>query len=339
MNLNFEKILLEKEIFAGILGQERAKKELKSALLMRRNIIIVGPPGVGKTTIAKSLAKSLPVLEVNECEFNCISSLYSCHYCRENKNVKTKKIRGEDRFIRVQGSPDLAAEDLLGDIDPANALKFGPSSLNAFKPGKIFKANHGILFFDEINRSPEKIQNALLQVLEEKKVTIGSYTLDFPAEFIFIATMNPDETSATERLSDVFLDRFDIIKMCYPETLEIEKKIVELKSKKLEVKFPIKLFEAYVKFIRGLRENPDVLKKPSVRASTGVFERSQSNAVVSGRKSVVKEDVVNALKSVLHSRIELKPSAKYVHSLPDFLEKEIESHFSGISDDNGGGSL
>lgn len=341
MSLDFKKIFLEKEIFNSILGQEKAKKELKSALLMHRNIIIVGPPGVGKTTIAKNIANSLPDLEVNDCDFNCLPSNACCPFCKEKK-PKTKILKGEERFIRIQGSPDLSAEDLLGDIDPTNALKFGPYSLKAFKPGKIFKANHGVLFFDEINRSPEKIQNALLQVLEEKNVTIGSHTIDFPAEFIFIATMNPDETSATERLSDVFLDRFDIVRMGYPETLEIEKNIVELKAKKLQIKFPPKLFDAFIKFIRNLRDHNDVLKKPSVRASIGVYERSQANAFLADRKSVAKEDVVFALKSVLHSRMELKPSAKYTHNIDEFVEKEIEEHFSSIADsadDNGGDGL
>ena len=64
------------------------------------------------------------------------------------------------------------------NIDPIKALQYGPLSIEAFTPGKIFKANNGILFFDEINRCSEKLQNALLQVLAEKRVTIGSYDLD-----------------------------------------------------------------------------------------------------------------------------------------------------------------
>ena len=76
----------------------------------------------------------------------------------------------------------------MGDIDPIKAMKFGPLSMEAFTPGKVFKANRGVLFFDELNRCPEKLQNALLQVLQEKKATIGSYDVDIDADFIFIAT-------------------------------------------------------------------------------------------------------------------------------------------------------
>ena len=125
--------------FEEIIGQEPVKEQLKSALLSGRNLILVGQPGIGKTTLARAVTNLLP-----------------------------KK----QNFVRIQGSPDLTAEDLIGDIDPMKALKFGPLSKEAFTPGKIFKADDGILFFDEVNRCTEKLQNSLLQALEEKIVSM-----------------------------------------------------------------------------------------------------------------------------------------------------------------------
>ena len=321
----FKRKLLETE-FNDILSQERVKQQLKSALLMERHVILVGQPGIGKTTLAKNVANLLPETTVCDCSFNCFVNNPCCPECLDKKKrkekIKTKVLKGKELFVRVQGSPDLTAEDLIGDIDPVKALKFGPLSIEAFTPGKIFKANQGILFFDEINRCSEKLQNALLQVLEEKKITIGSYSFDFDVSFIFIGTMNPDDRS-TEPLSDVFLDRFDLIYMEYPETTEIELNIVH-KSGKQMVDFPNELLFNVINFIRDLRADNDVEKKPSVRASIGLYERAQSNAFINGRKKVSLQDVQDVIVSVLSHRISLKPSVKFLKSAEDFVREEFE---------------
>jgi len=318
-----ESFAKKEECFPDVLGQESVKKQLKSALIMRRHVIIVGPPGVGKTTLAKDVSKLLPEAKVKG---------------QFDKNAKEKKVSGEEKFVRIQGSPDLAVEDILGDIDPIKALKFGPMSMEAFTPGKIFKANEGVLFFDEVNRCPEKLQNSLLQVLSEGKATLGSYDLDFPTNFIFIGTMNPEDSS-TEKLSQVFIDRFDIIYMSYPESDAIEKKIVLEKGNKLDVKFPDELVSFCIKFIRGLRENKDIEEKPSVRASMGLYERAQANAFLSKRNVVSMQDIEEAIISVIGHRITMKPSVKYVKSPEDFVKEEFRkfSDSFDFSKEKGGG--
>jgi magnesium chelatase subunit I len=311
---------LRTQDLADILGQEEVKRALKSALLVRRNAIIVGPPGIGKTTLARNVARFLPKLTVVDCGFNCLPSLPCCPACRAGKKaVATKQVSGAQRFVRVQGSPDLTAEDLIGDIDPIKALSFGPLSVEAFTPGKIFKANNGILFFDEVNRCSDKLQNALLQALEEHKVTIGGYDVDFAADFLFIGTMNPEDSS-TEKLSDVFLDRFDLITMTYPESQEIEERIVEAKSVKLDgIVFPKALKTGIIAFIRQLREDKNVDKKPSVRATLGVVERAQAVALLKGQKHVTPEDIGEVIISVLSHRMSLRASVKYLEDAEEYV--------------------
>ncbi len=288
-------LLQEKDHFTDILGQDKVKKAIKSALLTDRHIILVGPPGIGKTTLAKNIATFL--------------------------GKKTP-------FVRIQGSPDLTVEDLLGDIDPVKALKYGPLSIEAFTKGKIFKADKGILFFDELNRCPEKSQNALLQVLEEKKATIGSYDIDFAIDFIFVGTMNPEDSS-TEKLSDVLLDRFDLVYMHYPENISIEKEIILEKGKKFDdVKVSDNLLELMTSFVRLLREDKNLEKKPSVRASLGLYERSQSNALLNRKKAVSFSDVKEVIISVLAHRIRLKPSIKYLQTPEAYIQEQFEKNIS-----------
>ena len=334
MNVNREVFLKEK--FGDILGQPQVKNQLKSALLMGRHVIVVGPPGIGKTTLARNLASNLPEIEVIKgCEYNCTPNLILCPSCKlkkqKNEKLETIKIGGKERFVRIQGSPDLSSEDLLGDIDPIKAIKYGPLSIEAFTPGKIFRANQGVLFFDELNRCPEKLQNALLQVLEEGTATIGSYSVDLPANFIFIGTMNPEDYSGTEKLSEVFLDRFDLIYMGYPETDEVEKEIVLSKGEKIDVKFPGELLSLMIGFVRTLRENKDLERKPSVRASLGLYERAQSHAFLDDRKIVEFQDIKNSIISVLRHRIKLKPSIRYLQDPSEFVKKELENYLESNS--------
>lgn len=300
------KLLTEEPLFTDIIGQEKVKKQIKSALIAGRHIILVGPPGIGKTTLAKNIAELIP------------------------KGTETKSVKEGDnehvnsKFIRVQGSPDLTAEDLLGDIDPIKALKYGPMSIEAFTPGKVFKANGGMLFFDEVNRCPEKLQNALLQILEEHKATIASYDVDFNADFVLVGTMNPEDSS-TEPLSDVFLDRFDMIQMGYPETLEFEREIVKKSGEKL-AEFPEELLDFSIMFVRRLRESKDLEKHPSVRASLGLYERAQANARIRNSTEVNLGDVMTSVESVISHRIRLAPSVKYLKTAEEFVSKELEKY-------------
>ncbi len=322
--------------FPEILGQQNVKDGLKSAILTKRNVIIIGPPGVGKTTLARSIAKLLPSRTVNDCAFRCDPKAPTCPQCLSAKGtIKTKELTGDQTVVRVQGSPDLTAEDLLGDIDPMKALQHGPLSLEAFTPGKIFKANKGILFFDEVNRCSEKLQNALLQVLEEKRVTIGSYDIDFMADFIFIGTMNPEDSS-TEKLSDVFLDRFDIITMNYPETAAIEQEIVTKQRQKFtEVTISDNMQQHIITFVRQLREDNNLDRKPSVRASIGVIDRSLGLALLRGKKNVTIEEIIAVIPSVIAHRISLKPSIKYLEQPENYIRKQFQTFVRDHNMDGG----
>jgi MoxR-like ATPase len=126
------------------------------------------------------------------------------------------------QFQRIQFTPDLLPADLVG------TLIFNPKSgeFNV-KKGPVFS---NIVLADEINRSPSKVQSALLEAMQEKHVTIGDTTYELPELFLVLATQNPLEQEGTYPLPEAQVDRFMLkVVMTYP-TAEEEKAIVNLVS-------------------------------------------------------------------------------------------------------------
>jgi MoxR-like ATPase len=135
--------------------------------------------------------------------------------------------------------------------------------------------------------------------------------------------MNPEDKT-TEELSDVLTDRFDFIYMGYPETLDTEKEIVKAKGEQLAA-FPDQLLSAALRFVRLLREDEQLEKKPSVRASIGLYTRAGANALLEGKKQVELKHIKAAVLSVLAHRIKLKPSSRYLLSQTEFIEERFKA--------------
>jgi len=87
-----------------------------------------------------------------------------------------------------------------------------------------------------------------------------------------------------------------------------------------------KLLELMIYFIRLLREDKNLEKKPSVRASLGLYERSQSNALLNNRKNVTFDDIKDVIISVLAHRVRLKPSIKYLQNPEDYISSQFEKN-------------
>lgn len=158
--------------FAEVQGQENIKRALEIAAAGGHNVIMIGPPGAGKTMLAKRLPSILPPLTLHEAlETTKIHSVAG--NLAENASLLTSR-------------PFRAPHHTISD-----AALVGGGGVP--KPGEISLANHGVLFLDELPEFQRKVLEVLRQPLEERKVSISRTrsTIEYPANFMLLASMNP----------------------------------------------------------------------------------------------------------------------------------------------------
>jgi MoxR-like ATPase len=173
---------LEQAIAARVVGQERTIDALLTAIFARGHALLVGPPGVAKTLLVRTVAEALGW-----------------------------------SFKRIQFTPDLMPSDITGTEVLREDKANGARSF-AFVPGPVF-AN--LVLADEINRTTPKTQAALLEAMQEGLVTAGGTPHVLPQPFFVLATQNPIEQEGTYRLPEAQLDRFLVaVQVGYPDADE-----------------------------------------------------------------------------------------------------------------------
>jgi len=253
---------------------------------------------------------------------------------------KTKTIRTFARVLgldtgRVSFTPDLLPSDLTG-----NEIYKSTKSTFEIRKWPIFT---NILLADEINRTPPKVQSALLEAMEEKKVTIWEKTLDLPSPFVVFATQNPIEHEGTYPLPEAQLDRFLMkIILTYP-SLENEKKIFMQETTSLQKDTPDKTLDLKIEDIlemidyigREVRVDEkiyeyisaiiDATRKlmidtnnqgyailsygASTRAGLALIRTSRVRAILEWRDYVLPEDIKALSHGIIDHRIRLSYEA------------------------------
>ncbi len=285
---------IKKEIAKVIVGQEEVIDTLLIALFCKGHCLFVGVPGLAKTLLVSTLADVL--------------------------NLK---------FNRIQFTPDLMPADITGtDIleqDHATGKRFFK-----FIKGPIFS---NILLADEINRTPPKTQAALLQAMQEYKVTASGTTYLLNLPFIVFATQNPIEQEGTYPLPEAQLDRFMFqINVQYPskdEEIEIVRtttsafkpvadkvfnpdEITNLQDLVTRVPVADYVLEYAIRLVRASRpiepSAPDFIKKwiswgAGPRASQYLILGSKARALLDGRYAATCKDIRAIAKPILQHRI------------------------------------
>ena len=275
-------------IIDNVAGFIQGKREVISlavtCLLAEGHLLLEDVPGVGKTSLARSIAATLGM---------------SWH--------------------RIQFTPDLLPSDVTG----VSIFHQGSSSFE-FHPGPVFAH---VVLADEINRASPRTQSALLEVMEERTVTVDGVTHQVPRPFIVLATQNPIEMDGTFPLPEAQLDRFLMsVSIGYPD-LESEVQVLANSHRGLSIDelSPVgdaddvrrmvalargvhvdhSVMEYVVRLVAATRTTPGVRLGASPRGSVGLLRAAQVAAAMAGRTYVSPVDVQRLAVPVLAHRLVL----------------------------------
>lgn len=288
-----------------LVGKESASRLMVLALAASGHVLVEDVPGIGKTTLAFAMAKSVSL-----------------------------------SFNRIQFTPDILPSDITG------FSVFNPKTGEFdFRKGSIM--SHVILA-DEINRTSPKTQASMLEVMEERQVTVDGKTYKVPDPFMVIATQNPVEYMGTYPLPEAQLDRFLMkISMGYPDRndevgilyrfqeknplatlipVADSEQLLALKQTIRTVRVDQSLAGYIVDIISATRSHEHVMLGCSPRASLSLFRAAQAAACYEGRDYVVPEDIRDLAVPVLSHRLTLRQEARIRRVTAEQVVAEIVSH-------------
>jgi gas vesicle protein GvpN len=271
-----------------MIGREEESRRVRACLRARRNVLLEGPVGVGKTHLALAIAQ-------------------------EQKSP----------VFRVDGDSRYSEQKLSGWFDPPTVIQKGFTS-EAFMPGPLVEAMRqgGVLFINELNRLPEGVQNVLLPAIDERMIIVPRLGEVRAAEgFLVIATQNPKEFVATSHLSEAILDRFELILLDYQSEDE-ELAIVsgKLARKALSPELD-RLARASVRLARSTRRHPRVRRGASVRAAIAIAEIGQE-LMVDGQDFATA--FLTAAQIALPTRIEMERENDTSASAHSVIEEQVQ---------------
>jgi magnesium chelatase subunit I len=293
------------ERFPGIVGfDQTVLPHVERALVAGHDIILLGERGQGKTRLIRTLAGLLDEWSpaVGGCEINDHPYAPVCARCRRlaaelgDSLPVTHRHRG-DRYGEKLATPDTSVGDLIGDIDPvkvAEGRTLGDPETIHF--GLVPRTNRGVFSLNELPDLAERIQVALLNVLEERDIGVRGYSLRLPLDIVLVASANPEDYTNRGRIITPLKDRFGAeIRTHYPLSLADELALI---NQEAEVSWgggdpgaelPEHLTEVIARFTRLVRESPAVDSRSGVSARFAIAAAESAAAAAVRRTALVTE--------------------------------------------------
>jgi magnesium chelatase subunit I len=282
-------------LFTGIVGySDTVIPALERAILAGHDIILLGERGQAKTRLIRALVSLLDdeIPVVAGCEVNDSPLRPICAQCRaliaeHGDKTPITWLARDRRYAEKLATPDTSVADLIGDVDPIRVAegRYLSDELTIHY-GLVPRTHRGIFSVNELPDLPERIQVALLNILEERDVQIRGYNVRLPLDLLLVASANPEDYTNRGRIISPLKDRFGSeVRTHYPEETEQEIEIMHQEAKPsvagVPVVVPAFITEVIAEFTHHLRRSPHVNQRSgvSVRFSIGGLESITASAV------------------------------------------------------------
>ena len=276
--------------------------QLERALLAGHDIVLLGERGQGKTRLLRTLVGLLdewtPVIsgsELGEHPYDPITHGSKAAVAEFGDDLRISWRHRDERYAEKLATPDTSVADLIGDVDPmkvAEGRSLGDPETIHF--GLIPRSHRGIVAINELPDLAERIQVAMLNVMEERDIQIRGYVLRLPLDTLVVASANPEDYTNRGRIITPLKDRFGAeIRTHYPTELEDEVAVIRQEAH-LVADVPDPLVEILARFTRALRESSSVDQRSGVSARFSIAGAETVAAAALHRATVRGEDVAVA---------------------------------------------
>jgi len=282
----------------GIVGFESTVlPQLERALIAGHDVVMLGERGQGKTRLLRTLTGLLdewtPIIagsEIGEHPFDPITASSQRLADELGDQLPVSWRHRSERYTEKLATPDTAVADLIGDVDPvkvAQGRSLGDPETIHF--GLVPRAHRGIMAINELPDLAERIQVALLNVMEERDIQVRGYTLRLPLDVLLVASANPEDYTNRGRIITPLKDRFGAeIRTHYP--LELVDEIAVMRQEAhLAAPVPDHLLEIIARFTRLLRESTAVDQGSGVSARFAVAAAETIAAAALRRSAITGE--------------------------------------------------